>query len=187
MNIFVTHPHPGMCAQVLDDRRLVKMVLETAQLISTTWHEVTGRHLGYLPTHVNHPCSVWARSSFENLTWLVHHGEALLTEYTRRYERMHASSAVIQCSADRLPELFKMKRLPVERTPFVNCARSTARGLDFTHVEDVHEAYRQYMRAKWKEDGLNARWTRRSPPAWWRSKVAERVVSPSEDRIDLDA
>ena len=34
MNIFVTSPLPSVSAGVLDDRRLVNMVLETAQLLS---------------------------------------------------------------------------------------------------------------------------------------------------------
>ena len=186
MNIFATSPNPKLCAQVLDDRRLVKMVLETAQLISTAWYEVMGVHLGYRPTHVNHPCAIWARESFDNLNWLVHHGEHLLQEYTRRYEKKHSSSAIIECAADRMPELFKAQRIPTPRTPFANCARNAELGLDFTSLP-VHEAYQAYLVEKWKHDGLNARWTRRSPPAWWRSKIAERVVRPSEDRIDLDA
>lgn len=34
MNIFITDPAPTVSAIALDNRRLVKMVLETAQLLS---------------------------------------------------------------------------------------------------------------------------------------------------------
>jgi hypothetical protein len=180
MNIFATHPSAKLCAEALDDRRLVKMVLETAQLISTTWSQVMGVHLGYRPTHVNHPCAVWARASSDNLSWLILHAEWLLKEYSRRYDREHASSTIILCAADRMPELIRGKRIPVERTEFVNCARSLARGLDFTHVNDVHSAYRQYMAAKWKVDGMNARWTRRGPPTWYRQMVQGLNVVQTE-------
>lgn len=35
MNIFVVDEDPAICAEYLDDKRVVKMVLETAQMLST--------------------------------------------------------------------------------------------------------------------------------------------------------
>lgn len=185
MNIFVTDDNPRMCAIALDDRRLIKMVLETAQLVSTAHFYIMGAHLGYKPTHANHPCSVWARASFENLNWLVHHGECLAAEYASRFDRKHASSAVLECAVDRLPDVFKAKRIPIARTEFANCARNESLRLDFTALPVV-EAYREYLKRKWALDGMKARWTRHAPPRWYRSQVAERVVRAGEDRVNLN-
>jgi len=59
MNIFVTSNCPKLSAQALDNKRVVKMVLETAQLLSTAIFinsTITYDNL-YKPTHVKHPCT----------------------------------------------------------------------------------------------------------------------------------
>ena len=61
MNIFVTSNCPKLSAQALDNKRVVKMVLETAQLLSTAIFinsTITYDNL-YKPTHVKHPCTIW--------------------------------------------------------------------------------------------------------------------------------
>jgi len=62
MNIFVVSPDTMECAKALDDLRLNKMIIETAQLLSTAMRVqgYTGNDI-YKSTHVNHPCAVWAR------------------------------------------------------------------------------------------------------------------------------
>jgi hypothetical protein len=89
MNIFVLDQDPYKAAEYHCDKHVVKMVLETAQLLST----VTG--VGYRPTHFNHPCTVWARESTGNFQWLYDLGLALGKEYNRRYGRRHKSSLII--------------------------------------------------------------------------------------------
>lgn len=162
MNIFVTEEDPGSSASALDDRRLVKMVLETAQLLSTAVRlslptgEEPDRHL-YKATHANHPCSLWTRATRENFCWLYIHGVALACEYRHRFGRDHASLAVV-VEAGR-----NVHRLPVgQRTPFADC--SGVRG-----EADVFLAYRACLRQKWGADaeaGRAPRWTRRGPPTW---------------------
>lgn len=167
MNIFATSADPRACAQALDNKRLVKMCLETAQLVSTAFHELQGRDLGYKPTHVNHPCSIWARASYKNLEWLIAHWEYLCNEYRYRYEdKIHASYPMIEDAHKRIAGLLRdgWDVTGWEMTPFANCARNTTLGLDFTHVEDVHLAYRQYLSAKWQLTG--ASWRARKPPTW---------------------
>ena len=75
MNIFVTHLDPVKCAQNLDDKRVIKMILESAQMLSTSIN-VSGGKGPYKTTHVNHPCSVWVRSSNANYYWLLNHFQA---------------------------------------------------------------------------------------------------------------
>lgn len=97
MNIFVTSLDPVACAQALDDRRLVKMVLETAQLLSTVhrWYGTAIKDDVYKATHVNHPCSVWLRLSRGNYDWLLRHFQALLEEYTYRYNKKHSCQLML--------------------------------------------------------------------------------------------
>lgn len=101
------------------DRHVIKMVLESAQLLSTAHRVLDGketiiegwidefgikhrksRHwiladgrdsILYRATHINHPSAIWVRNSVENYNWLVDHLFALGDEYTYRYGKRHAT------------------------------------------------------------------------------------------------
>ena len=89
MNIFVTNQCPIKSAIILDDKRLVKMALETTQLLSTTLTILGSQKAPYKPTHTNHPCTLWTTESKANYLWLLKHLQALLQEYTNRYSKIH--------------------------------------------------------------------------------------------------
>ena len=88
MNIFFLDRDPVEAAQMQCDRHVVKMILETGQLLSTA-HHVSGSGGPYKVTHKNHPSAVWARQSHGNYQWLYRHLEALSDEYTLRYGKVH--------------------------------------------------------------------------------------------------
>ena len=102
MNIFILDPKPEIAAIMQCDKHVVKMVLETAQLLSTAHHELSETH-GYSVdkdelykrTHKNHPCAIWVRTCPENYDWTYHHLIALLDEYTHRYGRTHKTSRLV--------------------------------------------------------------------------------------------
>ncbi len=157
MNIFVTSVCPVESAKALDDKRVVKMCLETAQLLSTALreHGVEDERL-YRPTHRNHPSNVWARQTRSNFVWLLVHFEALLAEYTDAYGREHKSG-------DLLPAFYEhLEAIPEgDLTEFANCARNKSLGLDFTDVACVFTAYKLYLMERW--------WTDKREPTWSRS------------------
>ena len=72
MNIFYLHENPQRCAEMHCDKHVVKMILETAQLLSTAHHEIDGEPSieCYKATHKNHPSAVWARENRSNYIWL---------------------------------------------------------------------------------------------------------------------
>lgn len=79
MNIFVFDPDPAEAALYLDDVRRNKMILETAQLLSSAMHV---NHLGnnypiYKPTHLGHPCAKWTAKSKGNFAWLLEYMKCL--------------------------------------------------------------------------------------------------------------
>ena len=104
MNIFVTDPDPIASAQVLPDKHIVKMPLETCQMLSIVGSSKWGHGFGSLPkkdgtmyktdkgAFRNHPCTVWAQSNFR---WLIEHGLALCAEYTHRYGKVHSCEVAI--------------------------------------------------------------------------------------------
>lgn len=91
MNIFVLDENPKMCAIYHCDKHVVKMILESAQMICTTHHLCYNKNLYYkIPykqTHINHPCSKWVRESLANYFWLFALTKELNNEYKYRYNK----------------------------------------------------------------------------------------------------
>jgi hypothetical protein len=59
MNIFLLDSNIKKCAQYHCDKHVVKMILESAQILSTVLR-LNGVDQGYKTTHANHPCTLWA-------------------------------------------------------------------------------------------------------------------------------
>jgi len=96
MNIFYFDKCPIKSAQAQPDKMLVKMPLETAQMLCTAHRVLDGDDYAdsvglYKEAYKNHPCTIWARESFDNYQWLYKHFIALGREYKHRYGREHAS------------------------------------------------------------------------------------------------
>jgi len=94
MNIFYLDKDPKICAQYHNDKHVVKMILEYAQLMSTAHYEQDGPDHPlvdrlYKPTHKNHPSAVWVRESAYNYYWLYQLWTNLCDEYTHRYGKTH--------------------------------------------------------------------------------------------------
>ena len=152
MNIFATSECPKKTAMFLDDKRVVKMCLETAQLLSTAVNLSGGRST-YKTTHANHPCSVWTRQSKGNYAWLLRHFYFLCKEYEKRYNREHKCFNL-------LPELSHGIRYiqKGDKTPFPNCAANQEHGLDFKNLEDTTVAYQLYLSHRWETDKRVPTW-----------------------------
>lgn len=69
MNIFILDTNPKIAAQYHVDKHVVKMILETAQLLCSA-HWLNGSEAPYKLTHKNHPCAIWTRECVENYNWL---------------------------------------------------------------------------------------------------------------------
>lgn len=146
MNIFVLDEHPVFAARAQCDKHVVKMILESAQMLST----ICGGP--YKPTHVNHPCTIWARSSSANYLWLWQHAMELCAEYTRRYRKTRKSQAIIQ-------KLLLPATVPIgDLTPFAQCMPE-----QYQQVDAV-QAYRAFYIG---EKAKFAVWNYSSKPTWW--------------------
>ena len=89
MNLFYLDRDPVEAARLQCDKHVVKMILETAQMLSTAHAELDGASPAYKPTHKNHPSTVWVRSNTLCYRWAWQHLKALGDEYTRRYGKVH--------------------------------------------------------------------------------------------------
>lgn len=175
MNIFYTSTDPLICATALDDKRLVKMCLETAQMCSTTVRIINLmpdtpaiNSLLLAPTHVNHPCNIWARSNLLNLHWLVQHGLHLCREYGARYMKVHDCVAPLYIINEQLLHKLGGVSENFESEP-PNCARNSSLGIDCTSFShDTTECYREYLRQRWATDKRAPKWTAPAKQPEWR-------------------
>ena len=155
MNIFVVDRDPIRAAEMLNDKHVVKMVLETCQLLSTAqrFYDIPGT---YKATHKNHPCSLWVRSDRRNYEWAYKHGIALCHEYTHRYGKIH------KCQNIYLTELSDSSIIPLKDMEgdleFTQCMP------DQYKCPDPIKAYRDYYNGE--KSGFS-RWTNRVPPKWF--------------------
>ena len=161
MNIFAFDPDPWTCALWLDDIRKNKMILETAQLLSSAAFLLDPKATRdvYKPTHVGHPCTKWTLLSKPNYDWLVEYMSCLF----KQQGGLHKSALLIPT----FKSLSSSLPFPLDKqTPFANCARNKDKGLDFTHIKDTHQAYRLYMVERWKETTIPLSWANGQQPEW---------------------
>jgi hypothetical protein len=104
MNIFILDLDAKKAAQYHLDKHVVKMPLETAQMLCTILrnHNIEAP---YKSTHKNHPCTLWAGESIYNFNWLVKLGLELCNEYKHRYGKEHKCREVIIYCRDNKPNL----------------------------------------------------------------------------------
>lgn len=127
MNIFYLSDDPLVSAMALIGKHKNKMLVESAQLLSTA-HRVldgelfyaqskNGRKLKrwklqnpilddrlYLATHVNHPSAIWVRESAENYIWLLRHATALANIYYLKNNKKHKTHEFVLPALINLPK-----------------------------------------------------------------------------------
>jgi hypothetical protein len=179
MNIFYLDHDVRKCAEMHNDKHVVKMILEYAQLLSTahrildgvlsTGVSASGRKktlyvltdnrdtVLYSATHANHPSAVWVRQSDKNYDWLFALFQALMDEYTYRYDKVHACSKLEMYLA-RIPNNIPQKPF-TEPTP--------AMPDDVKVLNDSISSYRQYYI---QNKTHLANWKKRDVPTWYITK-----------------
>jgi hypothetical protein len=162
MNIFFLDFDVKKCAKFHCDKHVVKMILETAQLLCSA-HHVTIHdtihdtiHVPYKLSHKNHPCSIWVRESLSNYLYLCELGLALGEEYTYRYGKTHKSIEVIQWCLTNRPNI---KDIGFTTPPLAMP--------DEYKVDSVVESYRNYYKGAKSEI---VSWKNREKPVWFLEK-----------------
>jgi len=162
MNIFFLDYDTQKCAQYHCDKHVVKMILETAQLLCgvhhmtdqmTTNNRPSTDQVPYKLSHKNHPCAIWSRESLSNYLYLCDLGLELCKEYTYRYGKKHKSQDVIEWCLINKPNIIdKNFTTPPKAMP------------DEYKVNDVIESYRNYYRGAKKSFAV---WKYRNLPEWF--------------------
>ena len=158
MNIFYLDRSPMVAAEMHCNKHVVKMILETAQMLSTAHRVIDGDEYAdrvglYKMAHKNHPSTIWTRTSTENYMWLNRLFGALCREYTYRYGKHHASERLLGPLAH-VPKGLTYSGFtdPPQCMP------------DYCKGEDTVLAYQNYYIL---EKSRFAKWKKRPVPEWF--------------------
>ena len=180
MNLFVLDKDPVVAAQLQCDKHIVKMIVESAQMLSTAHRMLDGemivtrtktgrkgRHyrLGgdlenvlYKAVHYHHPCTVWTMQSNNNYNWHYVHFCALCDEYKYRYGKTHMTDTKLRDVLKTPP-----KNIPVGYLTKHPLAMKSNPECMF---EDVVKSYRAYYQTK--QSRFKMAWTKREIPEWFK-------------------
>jgi len=160
MNIFYLDRDPVIAAQMSADKHCIKMILESAQMLSTAHRVLDGDKYAdqvglYKMAHKNHPSTIWTRSGLKQYLWLYDHMLALMKEYTFRYGKHHATERLIG------PLAFVPDNIPsMSFTDPPQCMPNECKG------DNTVLAYQKYYII---EKAKIATWNKtRSAPEWWK-------------------
>jgi hypothetical protein len=182
MNIFYLDNDVTKCAEMHNDKHVVKMILEYAQLLSTAHRVLDGticdgfsdsgrrkktytlsdsrNDILYSATHINHPSAVWVRQSDTNYKWLQSMLVTLCKEYTYRYDKVH------KCERDGLVE--QLARLP-DTIPSGHFTEPTPAMPD--EVKVVGNSIKSYRNYYINNKTHLASWKKRNKPEWYSALV----------------
>ena len=151
MNIFILDKEVEKCAEYHCDKHVIKMILESAQMLSAVVR-LNGHDIGYKLTHKNHPCTIWARESLSNYNWLVRLTRLLNYEYRYRYDKdiNHKSYDLV-------------KTLPIPDLPDIGLTPFAQAMPDQYKNKNAVKAYRDYYI---NEKSSFLTWTKRKKPKW---------------------
>ena len=167
MNVFCLDRDPMKAAHMMCDKHVVKMIVETCQILSavldnnyTTKEDIKPSvqlgTAGYPPAHVKHPSTMWAMEAKGNYKWLVKHLRGLCIEYSRRYNKTHSMEGQLMIFEGQLPQLSFAKE---RKTEFVQAITDKR-----WHRKDPVEAYRVYYNM---EKFTFAKWKLGNVPDWY--------------------
>ena len=164
MNIFVLDLDPVTAARMHCDKHVPKMCVEAAQMMASALRRhgatdeqmpLTKKGTPYKATHQNHPCTVWVGDSEANFVWMAVHAQELLSEYTKRFGKVHACQTPIFEMVDLGFEM--SDDWPKGKTPFAQAMPDEYRD------DDAVKAYQAYYHSK-----QFAKWEKGTPaPDWW--------------------
>lgn len=156
MFIFYLSEDPKEAAQYHVDKHVVKMIVESAQMLCTAHRLLDSNQsdILYKTTHKNHPCAIWCRESVQNYNWLYRLFVSLCDEYTFRYGKTHLTDRKLRNILSNPPKNIK----DVGPTLIAQAMPQELK------QENPVSAYRQYYI---KEKTRFAFWTKRDKPIWF--------------------
>mmetsp|Transcript_54802 Transcript_54802/g.138450 ORF Transcript_54802/g.138450 Transcript_54802/m.138450 type:complete len:234 (+) Transcript_54802:83-784(+) len=190
MNIFFLSMRPKQAARWHANIHIVKMIVETAQLLCNVHHRAADKdshcappfvaksRIPYKESQAGHRklgSMIWVAESLGNYRWGVELGLALCREYNRGRGRaagkqsLHRTQAVLEWLRDHEPNFTRVRRTPVRR-------RHLAMPEKLKDAPNSVEAYRDYYYSKRRT--MPMVWPEGLTPEWWLArKMAKRQAA----------
>ena len=183
MNLFVLDKNPVKAAQLQCDKHIVKMIVESAQMLCTAHRMLDGtfekrlsnsgkrmvkyychpnpniENTLYKAVHFGHPCTIWTMESMQNYIWHYEHFYALCVEYTYRYHKTHSSETLLDEILSIPPKNIPNKGL----TPF---ALAMTNNPECMFEGDPVRSYQAFYQTK--QEKFKMTWSKRSVPSWFK-------------------
>jgi hypothetical protein len=172
MNIFFLSRRTRQCARWHCDKHVVKMILESTQLLYTAHHENGGTAIikesapiclstgnrGYKSHMKNHPCGIWTRESLAHYSWLLWLAKDLVAEHAHRFspKNPHASLVHLEWLEANPPPGLLTKTVWIRDPP-------TAMPVEYKKEGDSIASYHAYYNGSKRDRGL-LKYTRRHMP-----------------------
>ena len=161
MNIFYLSEKPDECAEMHNDKHCVKMILESAQMLSTA-HRILDEDDAhpdlYKIAHKNHPSTIWVRSSKLHYDWLFRLFRMLSAEYSIRYSDHNFK---VHKTWDKLGKILETAPKNIVDNGFVPPPQCMP---DHCKKPDTIDAYRNYYMT---EKASISTWKHSQQPKWW--------------------
>jgi hypothetical protein len=158
MNIFITDKSPQLSARNLALVHVNKMIQEGVQLLANAHHYEGSPLCPRLckPSHTNHPCSLWVRSSKEHYLWLVSHVRELINIWREHNGKVHGHNKWFVHLKRNVPTTLLCSVLVVPR------AVTSADWGGRNYMEDTFTTYQRYL--SWKYDNWQTRVDKKRMP-----------------------
>lgn len=158
MNIFVLDKDIKTNVKYYTNKHVVKMLLETAQLLSTAHRVLDGDDIIdqvlYKKTHINHPCAKWVRKTNKNYLYGYELFKAINDEFEYRFGKQHLSWTKLGNVLQHPPKNIPQKNI---LTPFAQAMPEKYKS------SDVVKAYRAYYIGEKQHLFV---WSKRDKPIW---------------------
>lgn len=195
MNIFFLSLIPQLCAQMHGDKHVIKMILESVQMLCTAYRMLNGevkctkqvkgcigntdwiceveeetKMKPYRITHQKHGCTVWTATCQGNFLWLCHLAYWLCIEKEIRWpeNQPHKSKPLVIWFLNNPPniDLFPCQHIDCFTPPFLAMPDQYKVTTSDDEYQNAISSYQQYYVSK-VNDGIV--YYRRMPerqPAW---------------------
>lgn len=190
MNIFYLDKDPIKAAEMSCDKHVCKMIVESAQMLSTAHRLLDGKeytektaigrnikryrhpdiqkdNILYKASHQKHPSTIWVMQSTYNYYWLYRHMMALHSQFLLRYNK-----SVDHLTIQKLGNILKTppKNIPLNK---IGTDPTPAMPDECKIPGDVVGSYRKYYIMKKREF---ATWRKPAViPEWYKKGINETI------------
>ena len=178
MNIFFLNSNPKKSAQMMHNKHVVKMILESAQMLCTAYHIKSDCRdvIPYKKAYENHPMTKWVRESIGNLNWTIKHSLELCLIYKKWRNKEHKTEKVINWCFNNKNKLIELKNVSQKLTSPPLCMPDKYKiKFRFSNLDNYVASYLNYYQNE--KIQINSEWCNRIKPSFKLSLIKSCFIT----------